>query len=119
MVHTLMIMVVKSDHNLNTTYFQRHIIAARCQKLSLRVPLDSIDLIGVALEGLDWPVLVQLADVDLLVCGAGGKTLLRLPENILSTSAQVCLKVSTSPHPGLGRSGRQTAACSSPWQRPR
>ena len=65
-----------------SAYFQRHVITARSQKLSLRVPLDSIDLIGVALEGLDGPVLVQLADVDLLVCGAGGKTLLRLPENI-------------------------------------
>ena len=46
----------------------------------MRIPFDCVDLVCVSLEGFDRLVLPQLTDVDLLVCGAGGETLLRFPE---------------------------------------
>ena len=76
-----------------------HVVAAGGQELALRVPLDGIHLVGVALhrvgvksksdacsylERFDRSVLAKLADVDLLVRGAGGKALFGLPVDIKS-----------------------------------
>ena len=52
------------------TNLQCHVITARREELSLRVPFNGINLICVTLERLDRPVFAKLAHVDLLVSGA-------------------------------------------------
>ena len=64
------VIVVHSPH------LQCHVITARREELSLRVPFNGINLICVTLERLDGPVLAELAHVDLLVSGARGEALL-------------------------------------------
>lgn len=46
------------------------------------VPFDGVDLVSVALEGLDGLVLAQLTHMDALVSGAGGKGSVGLPVHI-------------------------------------
>uniref|UniRef100_A0A1I8IJI1 Actin n=1 Tax=Macrostomum lignano TaxID=282301 RepID=A0A1I8IJI1_9PLAT len=54
----------------------------RGQQAANGVPLDSIDLVGVAVKGLDRPVLTEAAHLDGLVGGAAGEGCVALPVHV-------------------------------------
>ena len=74
--------VVNTAVAVHGPHLECHVVTAAGKEFPLRIPLDRVHLVGVTLEGLDGPILVQLADVDLLVYAAGGETLLGLPVDI-------------------------------------
>ena len=63
-------------------YFERHVIGARGEKTTLRVPFDGVDFVLVALECPYGHVLAQSAHVDLHVCTARGECRVRLPVDV-------------------------------------
>ena len=78
--------VMNTCLSVHGPHFESHVVTAGGQELALRVPFDGIHLISMALEWLDGSILAQLTNMDLLVSGARGKTLLRLPVHIESWS---------------------------------
>ena len=60
-------------------HLQCKVIASRYKEFYVRVQIDGNNLICLTLEQLDGPELSKPVYMVLLVSGAGGKTLLRLP----------------------------------------
>lgn len=61
---------------------ERHVVGAGCEQVTLWIPFDGVHLVGVTLEGLDWFIDGQLADVDALISRATGEARICLPVDI-------------------------------------